>query len=244
MNQLIKAQENENGDLLVSGRDLHEFLDVTERYNSWFERMLQYGFEMDIDFTSVKSFAVVNNGAKREIDDHHIKLDMAKEISMLQRNDKGKQARQYFIELERRWNSPDMVIKRAQDFLIQKVQKLEEQIETDKRFTAFGKVVANSDAAISVGSFAKMVYEKHVINLGRNKMFEWLREQGYLIQDGREKNNPKQRFIEQGLFEVRPTIVSRSEGDVESFTTLITGKGQVALVEKLISHFKGIQSTG
>ena len=68
-------------------------------------------------------------------------------------------------------------------------------------------------------------------------MFDWLRDKGYLIKSGREKNNPKQQFIEQGLFELRPTIISRSEGDVQSHTTLITGKGQVKLTEILLSEF-------
>lgn len=73
---------NENGEILVSGRELHEFLGVTERYNSWFTRMLQYGFIENVDFTSVKTFTVVNNGARREIDDHALKLDMAKEMKI------------------------------------------------------------------------------------------------------------------------------------------------------------------
>lgn len=90
MKELIKTQENENGQIVVSGRELYKFLGATERYSSWFERMLGYGFEEGTDFTSVKTFTVVNNGAKREIEEHALALDMAKEISMIQRNEKGK----------------------------------------------------------------------------------------------------------------------------------------------------------
>lgn len=124
MTQLIPTQSNDNGDLLVSGRDLHEFLESNERYSKWFDRMKSYGFMEDIDFTSGQKSTLVNNGAVRELEDHLLTVDTAKEISMLQRNEKGKQARQYFLELERRWNSPDAVIKRAHEFLQRRVDNL------------------------------------------------------------------------------------------------------------------------
>ncbi|MEH7521972.1 phage antirepressor [Bacillus sp. JJ1503] len=112
------------------------------------------------------------------------------------------------------------------------------QQQADLPYTNFGKVVSNSSGAISIGVFAKMMYDKHGIKIGRNKMFEWLRENGYLIKQGREYNNPKQIYIEQGLFDVRLTIVARTEGDVEKLTTLITGKGQVKLAEILLKNVK------
>lgn len=93
--------KRENGKQVVSARDLYNFLGCTERFQSWFDRQLQYGFIENQDFTSVKSFTLVNNGAEREIDDFAMTLNMAKEVSMIQRNDKGKQARQYFIECEK-----------------------------------------------------------------------------------------------------------------------------------------------
>lgn len=123
MNQLIPTIENDTGNILVSGRDLHEFLEVDSNYTTWFKRMCAYGFENGIDFIP---FLEESTGGRPK-EDHHIKLDMAKEISMLQRTDKGKQARQYFLELERRWNSPEMVMKRAMDYLNERVSKLETQ---------------------------------------------------------------------------------------------------------------------
>ena len=98
---LINIKE-ENGKQTVSARELHEKLEVTERFSSWFDRMLKYGFEENVDFTSVKSFTVVNNGAQKPIDEYYISIDMAKEICMIQRSDKGRMFRQYFIECERR----------------------------------------------------------------------------------------------------------------------------------------------
>ncbi|MBV6372511.1 anti-repressor protein [Enterococcus sp. AZ009] len=111
--------------------------------------------------------------------------------------------------------------------------RMEKQIKLDAPYTMFGKAVSNSDGAISIGEFCKIVYEKHGISIGRNKMFSWLRKKGYLISYGREKNNPKQKYIEQGLFVSNPVIVPRTQGNIQEATTLITGKGQVYFLEKL-----------
>lgn len=111
--------------------------------------------------------------------------------------------------------------------------RMEQQIKKDAPYTMFGKTVSNSDGAISIGEFCKIVYEKRGINIGRNNMFAWLRKNGYLISFGREKNNPKQKYIEQGLFVSNPVIVARTQGNIQEATTLITGKGQVYFLEKL-----------
>lgn len=102
MKELIKITTNEEGKQLVSARELHKGLEITDRFSRWFDRMLQYGFDENVDFASVKSSTVVNNGAKKELKDYVITLDMAKEISMIQRNELGKQFRQYFIECEKK----------------------------------------------------------------------------------------------------------------------------------------------
>ncbi|WP_348658893.1 phage antirepressor [Heyndrickxia faecalis] len=122
----------------------------------------------------------------------------------------------------------------------QERNQLIEQQKADLPYTSFGKVVSNSTGAVSIGAFAKMLYDKHGINIGRNKLFEWLRSHGYLISGGREHNNPKQIYLEQGLFVVKPTIVSRTEGDVEKLTPLITGKGQIKIAELLIKEFEAV----
>ncbi|GIO25300.1 BRO family protein [Oceanobacillus sp. J11TS1] len=115
--------------------------------------------------------------------------------------------------------------------------RLEKQQREDAPYTTFGKVVSQSDASVNIGTFSKMMYDQHGVNIGRNKMFQWLRDRGYLIKSGRERNNPKQQYIEQGLFETTVSVISRTQGDVETLTTLITGKGQVKLSEKLLQEF-------
>jgi len=119
------------------------------------------------------------------------------------------------------------------------IETLQETIKVDAPYTNFGKIVSLSDGSVNVGVFAKMVYEQHGIKIGRNNLLTWLRERGFLIkQKGREYNLPKQKYIEQGLFEVRTAVISRTSGDIQTGTTLITGKGQIYLTEKLQQYFK------
>lgn len=109
MNELIKVNyDTENP--TVSARDLHEGLEITERFQSWFNRQLQYGFQESIDYVGRKEF---NTLARQELQDYAISVDMAKQICMIQRSEKGKQYRQYFIDLEKAWNTPEQVMARA-----------------------------------------------------------------------------------------------------------------------------------
>lgn len=100
-NELIKIAKDENGNSVVSGRDLHEFLEVNTQYTIWFERMKEYGFVENTDFVALNQKRLTAQGNKVAYTDHALTLDMAKEISMIQRTEKGKQARQYFIEVEK-----------------------------------------------------------------------------------------------------------------------------------------------
>lgn len=116
MNELIKITTNEVGEPTVLGRELHEFLGVTTRYNDWFPRMVEYGFTEGKDFNLLKNEQVRFEGNRevtRELIDHLLTIDMAKEICMIQRTEVGKQARQYFIQVEKDYNSPEKIMARA-----------------------------------------------------------------------------------------------------------------------------------
>ena len=116
MNELIKITTNEVGEPTVLGRELHEFLGVTTRYNDWFPRMVEYGFTEGKDFNLLKNEQVRFEGNRevtRELLDHLLTIDMAKEICMIQRTEVGKQARQYFIQVEKDYNSPEKIMARA-----------------------------------------------------------------------------------------------------------------------------------
>ena len=124
------------------------------------------------------------------------------------------------------------------DFLIELAMKLKEEakmlentIAMDKPYTDFGKSLATCEDAITIGQFAKIL-SNNDIEVGRNRLFSWFRDNGYLIKSGKDKNIPKQSYIKQGLFTVEERVVRTLEGEVISTTTLITGKGQLYFMDK------------
>lgn len=128
MNELLKINY-EAEQPTVSARDLHEALEINTRFNDWFSRMAEYGFENGVDFNLLKNEQVRlegNREVKREILDYQISVDMAKQICMIQRSEKGKQYRQYFIDLEKAWNTPEQIFARALKMADQKIEKLKE----------------------------------------------------------------------------------------------------------------------
>ena len=129
--ELIKIRTNENGEQLVSGRELHEFLEVNEKYTQWFKRMVEYGFTENVDFIGLSEKSEKLGGRPRV--DHAMTLDMAKEISMIQRTEKGKQARQYFIEVEKEYKEVQKRLPNTreaiQQLLLQGVEEVNQRVD-------------------------------------------------------------------------------------------------------------------
>lgn len=132
--ELIKITTNENGEQLVSGRELHEFLEVGTEYKKWFSRMTEYGFVENTDFTRVTQKCPTPGGVQN-ITDHAMTLDMAKEISMIQRTEKGKQARQYFIEVEKQYKLDTSALSPELQFMNSVVQSLAKQEMATKQLS-------------------------------------------------------------------------------------------------------------
>lgn len=128
MNNLINITLNENHEPVVSGRQLHEALGVKTKYADWFNRMIDYGFTENQDFLLLKNEQQTGRGGHNKVD-HIIKLDMAKEIAMIQRTDKGKEVRQYFIQVEKDFNSPEKIMARALLMADKKIKLLESENE-------------------------------------------------------------------------------------------------------------------
>lgn len=123
MNELIVVNYDENADRpTVMGRDLHKALEVETRYNDWFKRMCEYGFSENEDFYSILS---KTHEGGRPSTDHQLTIEMAKEICMIQRTEKGKQCRRYFIEVEKAWNNPEAIMARALKIANNKIGLLE-----------------------------------------------------------------------------------------------------------------------
>lgn len=236
MNQLISITTNDNDEQLVSGRELHEFLGVKTRYSIWFDRMSEYGFTEDIDYTAVVQKRTTAQGNQTEYVDHAMKLDMAKEVSMIQRNEKGKQARQYFLEVEKAWNNPDMIIKRAMDLQARKIIQLETKVDELKPKALFAEAVESSKGSILVRDLAKILKQNNV-EIGEKRLFAWLRDNGYLIKKlGSDYNSPTQRSMNLGVMEFTENTVVRNSGDVIlRKTPKVTGKCQTYFVSKFLN---------
>jgi anti-repressor protein len=126
MNELIKIEENEQGQSVVSARNLYHFLGVTERFSRFMERNFEFGFEENEDYTPYQMVHPLNN---QEIQDYALTLDCAKEISMLQRNAKGKEARKYFIEAEKQLRQLQLHSYQIEDPIERAKKWIEEQQE-------------------------------------------------------------------------------------------------------------------
>lgn len=230
MNQLIKVKVNEHHEPVMSARELHEFLEVATPYHIWFPRMAEYGFEENEDFAVTNIFVHNSNGGRQTQIDHLVKIDMAKEISMIQRSDKGKQARRYFIQIEKEWNSPEKVMARALQIANKRLETLEAKIEENRPKVLFADAVDASHTSILVGELAKLI-KQNGVEIGQNRLFQWLRDNGYLLNT----NMPSQYSMERKWFEVKERTINNPDGSVRiTKTTLVTGKGQVYFVNKFL----------
>lgn len=229
-NVVIPLTEND-GVQAVMGRDLHAFLEVKERYNDWFPRMVDYGFSAGQDFTET---SVKPNGAGRPRIDHIVTLDMAKEISMIQRTDKGKQARQYFIECERRAKQPTVngaeltrmeLIQIAMNAETERLQLEAKNKELEPKADAYDEFI-DATGKYNIGTVAKM------FGKGQNWLFRELRNAGVLISKGAMRNTPYQQYMHH--FEVKAHTFERSNGEQGvSYTTYVQPSGIQFIQRKL-----------
>lgn len=223
----------------VSARELHEGLCVSERFQSWFNRQLQYGFQENADYVGCKEF---NTLAKQELQDYSISVDMAKQICMLQRTERGRMYRQYFIDLEKAWNTPEQIFARALKLADREIEKLKasngrlsEDVKRMKPKEIFADAVSASHTSILVGELAKIL-KQNGVETGQKRLFEWLRNNGYLIKGGSSRNMPTQRAMEMGLFEIKEGSYVNGEGvNITTKTCKVTGKGQSYFINKFLA---------
>lgn len=237
MDELVKVNFDTQ---TVSARELHEQLHIGTRFNDWFPRMTEYGFVEGTDFYSKMS--KTDNGG-RPSTDYEISVDMAKQICMIQRTPEGKAVRQYLIDLEKAWNTPEQVFARALKMADEKINSLKEintsliaENQRMKPKEIFADAVATSHTSILIGDLAKLICQNGY-QIGQKRLFEWLRENNFLIKNGSSKNMPQQRYVEQGLFEVKESNVQNPDGSVRiTRTTKVTGKGQIYFVNKFLNR--------
>ncbi|HAP2895829.1 TPA: oxidoreductase [Enterococcus faecalis] len=236
MNELIKVTTNENDEQLVSARELHGFLGIKKRFSAWWKQYDEM-FIKEEDFTSVPGGTPVSggNGNIQYVSDYVLKLDVAKHISMLTKTEKGKEARGYFIRLEKFWNSPEMVTKRALEFQQKKIEVLQLENKSLKPKALFADAVDASKTSILIGDLAKLI-KQNGIDIGQNRLFQWLRDNGYLIaRKGESYNMPTQRSLDLGIAEIKERTHNNPDGSIRiSRTPKITGKGQIYFVNKFL----------
>ena len=228
MNELIKISYENAEHPTVSGRELHEALEVKTAYKDWFPRMCEYGFTEGEDFNPLKNEQVRTEGNRqvsRELTDHQLTIPMAKEICMLQRSEKGKQFRQNFIRVEEAWNSPEMIMKRALEIANEKVKALQvsvSQLTVDKQIMQpkadyFDELV-DRNLLTGIRETAKELKVK------QNTFVNFLLDKKYLYRDKKGKLMPYAKPMENGLFEIKE--FSNEKTGFSSTQVFITPKGK------------------
>ena len=242
MNELIPI--NYDGEYpTVSARELHKSLEISKRFSAWFETNSQ-GFIENEDYRGAYLKVQGNqHGGEQEIQDYSLSVDMAKHICLMSRTEKGKECRQYLIDLEKAWNTPEQVFARALKMADRTIAKLKdtnkslaEKIEADRPKTIFADAVSASHTSILIGDLAKLICQNGY-QIGQKRLFQWMRDNGYLMVSGSSRNMPKQKYVEQGLFEIKESNVQNPDGSVRiTRTTKVSGKGQLYFVNKFLGQ--------
>lgn len=246
---LIPITEN-NGKRAVNARDLHAFLESKQDFSTWIKnRIDKYDLVENVDYVLLHNFVEQVSGTKHRID-YALTIDAAKELSMVEGNEKGKEARRYFIACEKKLTelaSPSYMIadpiKRAEKWIEEQKQmkqlaaeneKQAEKIEKDKPKVLFADAVSTSQRSCLIAELAKIL-QQNGVNIGQNRLFGWMRKNGYLCSKGQYYNQPTQKAMELGLFELKQTSISKPDGTVLVTTTpKVSGKGQIYFVNKFL----------
>lgn len=230
---IIKVYENDRQEQLVDARELHEKLKSKRDFSNWItDRIEKYDFIENVDFTTI---LLKSTGGRPRIE-YILKLDTAKEIAMVENNEQGRKIRRYFIEVEKKAREMFEIPKTLPEAL-RKAAELAEQLEQQKPKVLFAESVETSKNSVLINELAKIL-KQNGVEIGQNRLFERLRNDGYLIkQKGENWNLPTQKSMELGLFEVKKTVINKPDGTpITRPTTKVTGKGQIYFVNKFLKE--------
>ncbi len=223
MNELIKINYDSEQPT-VSGRELHQFLQVGTEYKKWFERMSEYGFSENTDFVKVTQ-KCLTSATGQNMTDHQLTVPMAKEICMLQRNEKGKQARQYFIQLENAWNTPEQVMARALKLADKQILSLRTE---NSRLAVQAQIMQPKadyfDELVDRNLLTNFRETAKQLGIKEKSFICFLLEKKYIYRDKRGKLMPYAQYVESGLFEIKEQINEKTQW--AGTQTLITPKGR------------------
>lgn len=233
MNELIKISYNKSDEPVVSGRDLHEKLEIETPYKQWFDRMCEYGFEDNKDYCTFLCNRSDGLAGKPRTD-HIITLDMAKQIAMIQRTDKGKEIREYFIEIEKAWSSPEKLMARALKVAERTISQLETTVAVQSQQLAeaapkvsYYDLILNCKDLISISKIAKDY------GMSAVKMNDLLRDMGIQYRQGNVWLL-YQKYAAQGYTSTKTHEYIGSDGTNHAKTaTYWTQKGRLFIYNKL-----------
>ena len=244
MKNLINIQVKDDKQV-VSARDLYRGLNLKIRFSLWVNKNFD-SFEENQDFTSVSVDTEVPNNVGiqiRKLQDYLLTIDMAKELCMMSKTERGKEVRKYFIQVEKNWNSPDMIMQRALSISKQRIEALQNENAAMKPKALFADSVATSKSTVLVGELAKIL-RGNGVDIGATRLFRWMRDHGYLIsRKGSDWNMPTQKAMNLGLFKIKETTINHSNGTTSiSKTPKVTGKGQQYFINKFLKEHELVNS--
>ena len=230
-NELIKVNyDYQNDRITTSARTLWEKLDKPyTKFTMWFNAYKCYGFVENEDYRAVSVKFYTAQGNESTATDYEITLDMAKQLCMLQKTEKGMQYRKYFLDLEKKWNSPEYVMKRALEFANQKIKALESKVEEQKPLVTFAETALKSKDNILVRQLAKIAKDEG-IEIGEKRLYNKLRSWKIIMPNSTE---PYQQYVDKGYFVVEEKPIDTPYGVKLVRTTKVTPKGQVYIIERL-----------
>ena len=241
MNEILKVNYD-NEQPTVSARELYKSLEVSKRFSAWFESNSQ-GFIENEDFIGVYLKVQGNQyGGEQKIQDYALTVDMAKHLCLMSRTEKGKECRQYLIDLEKAWNTPEQVMARALKLADKEIDRLKADNKVLLEDTArmkpkeiFADAVAASSTTILIGELAKLL-RQNGIDIGAKRLFAWMRDNGYLVKrQGTDYNTPTQKSVDLGVLTTKETTVLHSDGSTKIVKTAkVTGKGQQYFINKFL----------
>ena len=227
-NELVPVYENGNKENWVNARDLHAFLNVGREFAHWVkERIEKYGLQEGLDYSPVlanRSDGLPGKGRK----EYYLRMDVAKELAMVENNEQGKKVRQYFIAVEKKAREMFVVPKSLPEAL-RYAAELAEKIEQDKPKVIFAETMLKSEDSILIRELAKLAHDNEGINIGEHKLYAWLRKNKILMPN----NEPYQRFVNAGYFEVTQKYYTVGESVRLVKTTRVLPKGQAYIINRL-----------
>ena len=224
MKDLIQIHYDNADRPTVLARELHEALGVETRYNDWFDRMCEYGFSEGKDYYSFLSNRSDGKAGKPRTD-HQLTIPMAKELCMLQRTDKGKQMRQYFIAVEEQWNSPDAIMARALQLSNAKLKEMQITVSTLTVENQIMKPKAEYfDELVDRNLLTGIRETAGELGVKQNQFVAFLLEKKYMYRDKKGRLTAYAKPLSDGLFERKECVNEKTQW--KGTQDLVTPKGR------------------